>query len=145
MWDWLPVLPQKDYEEWLCRRTVNKQATLLLKTKRGHRGDRASSTHAYFAAVGHSVGQSVGRLGRLRAADYDKKLNRLMMMNISYCAHCRDQIHFLSKIIIHPFLQSVYIILELLLFVVSYTYRISYEAGVCLELWHKIGFKDTLL
>jgi len=144
MWDWLPVLPQKDYEEWLCRRTVNKQATLLLKTKRGHRGDRASSTHAYFAAVGHSVGQSVGRLGRLRAADYDKKLNRLMM-NISYCAHCRDQIHFLSKIIVHPFAVSIY---HLRVVVVCCKLHISHFIWsrslfrIVAQNWF---FKDTLL
>ena len=60
-----------------------KQATLLLKTKRGHCArpcgcyDRRRRTAAATAAAGAggSFGRSIGRSGRLRAADYDKKLN----------------------------------------------------------------------
>jgi len=54
---------------------LHKQATLLLKTKKG--GFSRRTLHAYFyVAVGHLGVRSIGRSGRLRAADYDKKLNR---------------------------------------------------------------------
>jgi hypothetical protein len=62
MWDWLPVLPQKDYEEWLCRRTVN-----------------TSKPHCFFLFKKKMIKKQTKRWvwckGGCASADYYKKLN----------------------------------------------------------------------
>jgi len=150
MWDWLPVLPQKDYEEWLCRRTVNKQATLLLKTKKGVFLGDVRTVFSFSFSGGHLGVRSIGRSGRLRAADYDKKLNRLKMIFFWYCVFCQGRwLYFCPKIIWQnnhskTLAVSQYYHLRVVVLFVLFCCKLhiafSYEAGVCLELWHKIGF-----